>query len=219
MSELIFGAIGYGFLLSVMVGPVFFVLIETSILKGVKAALFLDFGVLVSDLVYITIAFLSYHEVSDMMEGENRFLLKIIGGAFFLAFGIATLMKKKVKFTESQLVKADDLPASNYVMAALKGFTINLLNPGVLFYWFTLISVIPDTAPHLSLSHRQSVMIYIFIILSVYFSIDVLKVIGAKKLKDLLTPTWMRVINLILGVILVSFGSLFLIQGILGIWK
>jgi threonine/homoserine/homoserine lactone efflux protein len=219
MFELIFGAIGYGLLLSVMVGPVFFVLIETSILKGVKAGLFLDFGVLVSDLVYITVAFLSYQEVADLMTGENRDILRLVGGAFFLAFGTATLMKKKVKFTDGKLIKAEDLPATNYVMAALKGFTINLLNPGVLFYWFTLISVIPNTPPDLGLSHRQSVMIYIIIILLTYFTIDVLKVLGAKKLKDLLTPTWMRVINLILGVILLVFGSLFFIQGIVGIWR
>ena len=38
-------AIGIGFLLSVMVGPVFFVLLETSITKGIRAALALDIGV------------------------------------------------------------------------------------------------------------------------------------------------------------------------------
>ena len=35
-------AFGIGFLLSVMIGPVFFVLLETSITKGIKSAFALD---------------------------------------------------------------------------------------------------------------------------------------------------------------------------------
>ena len=220
MAELIFGAIGYGLLLSVMVGPAFFVLIETSISRGVKSALFLDLGVLISDVVYITIAFIGYQEVSDMMASDNKFILKIVGGGFFVAFGIVTLLKTKVKLPEKKLVhNIEELPASSFVMTALKGFTINLLNPGVLFYWFTLISVIPDPASALGLNHTQNVLINIIIILITFFSIDVLKVLGAKKLKDLLTPAWMRVVNLILGIVLLCFGSFFLIQGTLSIWK
>ena len=216
---MILGAIGYGLLLSVMVGPAFFVLLETSITKGIKSGLFLDLGVLLSDLLYIVIAFIGYQEVSDMMESENRYILKIVGGSFFIVFGITTLMKKKVKFPDKKLVKAEDLPASNYVMTCLKGFTINLLNPGVLFYWFTLISVIPDAPVALGLNHNQTVLIYISIIMLTFFSIDVLKIIGAKKLKDILTPAWLRVVNLILGFTLISFGTLFLVQGILAIWR
>jgi len=49
-------AIGIGFLLSVMVGPVFFVLLETSITKGIRAALALDIGVFISDVLYIMFA-------------------------------------------------------------------------------------------------------------------------------------------------------------------
>ena len=51
--EYIFQAIGIGFLLSVMVGPVFFVLLETSITKGARSALMLDLGVFISDIIYI----------------------------------------------------------------------------------------------------------------------------------------------------------------------
>ena len=37
----------YGFLLAFAVGPVFFTLIETSITKGFKAAVFFDLGALI----------------------------------------------------------------------------------------------------------------------------------------------------------------------------
>ena len=55
--DLILKGVVTGFVLSIMIGPVFFVLLETSIKKGVRAALALDLGVLLSDLLYILIAY------------------------------------------------------------------------------------------------------------------------------------------------------------------
>jgi threonine/homoserine/homoserine lactone efflux protein len=220
LSELVFGAIGYGLLLSVMVGPAFFVLIETSIIKGVKSALFLDLGVLIADLVYVLIAYFFITEVTALMHSDNRYLLNIIGGGFFIVFGVVNLLKKKVPIPKAKpIIKPDDLNANNYVMMILKGFMIVFLNPGVLFYWLTLMSIIPSPSTGLDLSHDQNLSIYILIILLTYFSVDVLKIIGAKKLKDILTPNWMRVVNLTLGIILILFGAMFLFQGVFALWK
>ena len=41
------------YFLSLFIGPAFFVLIETSIKKGFKSAVFLDVGILISDAVCI----------------------------------------------------------------------------------------------------------------------------------------------------------------------
>lgn len=221
MFEIIIGGIGYGLLLSIMVGPAFFILIETSITRGVRSALYLDLGVLISDLVYVTVAFLFFQEVNDLMAGDNRNILKIIGGAAFIAFGIVNLVKTKKAniLTNKKLVNPKDLTASNHLMTIVKGFTINALNPGVLFYWLTLMTIVPSAPPHLGLKHIYTQMIYIALILITFFSVDVLKIIGAKKLKDFLTPSWIRVVNLVLGVILLLFGALFLVQGILAFVK
>jgi threonine/homoserine/homoserine lactone efflux protein len=219
LIEIIFGGIGYGLLLSIMVGPAFFILIETSITKGVKEALYLDLGVLISDFVYVTIAFLFFQEVEELMESENRYFLKIIGGAAFIIFGITNLMKaKKPKLLpKTKLGNAKDLKASNHLMMVLKGFMINALNPGVLFYWLTMMSLLPQAAPELKLSYVSVQIIYISLILLTFFSIDILKIIGAKKLKEFLTPAWIRVVNIVLGSILMLFGLLFLVQGIRGL--
>ena len=78
MAELIFKAVVTGLILSMMIGPAFFLLLETSIKKGIRTALFFDFGILTSDLIYISIAYVFYAEVAKIMEGHNE-LLKIIG--------------------------------------------------------------------------------------------------------------------------------------------
>ena len=204
-----------------MVGPAFFILIETSITKGVKSALFLDLGVLISDLVYVTLAFLFFNEVSDFMEGKIRHFLKVIGGGAFIVFGLINLRKNRNSLFKKKrkLVNPNDLKASNHVMMIVKGFTINALNPGVLFYWLTLMTLVPEAPHHMGLPHNYTQLIYITLILITFFSIDFLKIIGAKKLKDFLTPNWISVLNVVLGFILISFGLLFLIQGILNLLR
>lgn len=219
MIEIVIGGIGYGLLLSIMVGPAFFILIEASITKGVRSALYLDLGVLISDLVYVTIAFLFFQEVHELMESENRYFLKVIGGAAFVVFGITNLLKaKKPKLLpKTNLADAKDLTASNHLMMVLKGFMINALNPGVLFYWLTMMSLLPEASEELNLTHIYVQGIYISLILVTFFSVDILKIIGAKKLKEFLTPAWIRVVNIVLGSILMLFGLLFLVQGVRGL--
>ena len=47
----------FGIIISFMLGPAFFILLETSIKKGFKAAVFLDLGILLSDAIYLLAAF------------------------------------------------------------------------------------------------------------------------------------------------------------------
>ena len=73
--DLILKGVVTGFILSIMIGPVFFVLLETSITKGIRAALALDFGVLLSDLLYILIAYVFYSEVASLGSKDNRLIM------------------------------------------------------------------------------------------------------------------------------------------------
>jgi threonine/homoserine/homoserine lactone efflux protein len=76
------GALWTGFLtglwLSMSFGPVFFMLLSTSIKKGIKEALLFDTGVFLSDLFYIIIAFFG---ASIVLNNEMyKDLIAIIGG-------------------------------------------------------------------------------------------------------------------------------------------
>ena len=59
MLEDILKAIPLGFFLSFMIGPVFFILLETSVIKGFRAAISFDAGVVLSDVLFIMIAYFS----------------------------------------------------------------------------------------------------------------------------------------------------------------
>ena len=56
--DIVFHAFTIGLLLSLIPGPVFFVLLENSITKGIRSALAIDFGVMLSDIVYILLSVL-----------------------------------------------------------------------------------------------------------------------------------------------------------------
>ena len=53
----ILSAIPFGFILAFTIGPVFFVLLETSATKGFKSALIFDLGVMLADAFFIIVAF------------------------------------------------------------------------------------------------------------------------------------------------------------------
>ena len=61
----ILSAIPWGILLAFTIGPVFFVLLETSITKGFRAALIFDVGVVLGDIVFILIAYFSDFPISQ----------------------------------------------------------------------------------------------------------------------------------------------------------
>ena len=70
MLQDILSAIPLGLILSIMPGAVFFVLLETSVIKGFKAALAFDLGAITSDVVFILIAYFSSYQLLAKIKDE-----------------------------------------------------------------------------------------------------------------------------------------------------
>lgn len=206
-----------GFFLSLMLGPSFFLLIETSIQKGIRAAFSFDAGVLFSDILYILIAYLFYQEVSTLLSGNHIFILKIIGGVLFILFGLLTLKKKKTIALEADNNKIgsetiNGVGTAGYFKLFLKGFLWNFANPAIIIYWLTVISVgIQETE---DIAFFDPIAIYLAIILVTFFSIDVFKIFAAKKLRPFITPSLLSNLSRFICFILIGFGAVFFIQGI-----
>ncbi len=197
-----------------MIGPVFFVILETSIRRGVKAALALDLGVLISDLVYILIAYVFYSEVSGLINGENKGILKLIGGILFIIYGAFTYFKKpkEEKVDEVGNVVQN---STDYFMLALKGFLLNFANPLVIFYWFSVITMGAKNSEHAG-TNENSILFFLGVILVTFFSFDLLKILGAKKLRPLVTERLLVALNQLIGIVFFGFGVFLVIQGIIG---
>ena len=215
MGELILKGIVTGFVLSMMIGPVFFVLLETSIRRGVRSALAVDLGVLISDIIYILIAFVFYSEVSALAKGDNQHLLKIIGGVLFFVYGIVTFFKKTKKI-EVDAIGNPVQKVGDYVLLALKGFLLNMANPLVIFYWFSVMTL--GTKNSASNDPQEaSILFFLGVILVTFFSFDLLKIFGAKKLRPLVTDKLLVALNHLIGIVFVLFAIVLIIQGAMGV--
>lgn len=215
MGELILKGIVTGFVLSIMIGPVFFVLLETSIRRGVRSALAVDLGVLISDIIYILIAFVFYSEVSALAKGDNQHLLKIIGGVLFFFYGIVTFFKKPKKI-EVDAIGNPVQKVGDYVLLALKGFLLNMANPLVIFYWFSVMTL--GTKNSASNDPQEaSILFFLGVILVTFFSFDLLKIFGAKKLRPLVTDKLLVALNHLIGIVFVLFAIVLIIQGAMGV--
>lgn len=214
MNELIIKGIITGFLLSMMIGPVFFVILETSIRRGVRAALAFDMGVLISDLLYIMIAYIFFSEVQDLTSGKNNGVVKVLGGVLLLIYGAISFFKKPAKQKKDE--SGNNVNNSkDYLFLSLKGFILNMANPMVIFYWFSVMSLGTKYTSD-TISESQSVIFFLSVLLITFFSIDILKILGAKQLRPLVTDKVLKSLNQITGIVFVGFGVFLIMQGILG---
>lgn len=213
--DLILKGIVTGLILSFMIGPVFFVLLETSIRRGIRAAIAFDFGVLLNDIVYILVAYVFYNQVAELSKGQDNSTLRLIGGGLFLIYGLISFFKK-VKQQDIKEALNDSAKAKDYVLLVLKGFLLNLANPMVIFYWFSVMTLGAKDATEDGQS--GSMIIFIAAILITFFSVDLLKIFGAKKLRPLVTPKVLGALNRFIGIIFLAFGVVLIAQGMLGMY-
>lgn len=207
--EFLLKACSVGFLLSVMIGPVFFVLLETSIRRGFREAFVFDLGVLSSDILYILLAYLFYAEVDSISSGSNKALFGFIGGGIFVVYGVLNFFKKNKLHSENP-IDGQEVPKMDYAKSFLKGFLLNLANPLVLFYWFSVL-----TLANQSVSDGSSdfmLFLFLLIVLVTFLAFDLLKIVGAKQLKPLVTENVLIGLNRLIGIVFCLFGIVLLVQ-------
>lgn len=206
----ILAAIPWGILLAFTIGPVFFILLETSITKGFRAAMIFDFGVVFADVVFILIAYFSTNQILERLKDDPG--LFIFGGVVMLSFGIISFIKEKKDFKKKQEEDYDDednIKKNNYLGLFFKGFLLNFINIGVLAFWMGIIIVF---GPKLNMETNR-IILFITVIILTYFAVDILKILVAKQLKSKLTPFNIYKIKRVISVILMIFGGFLMIQG------
>lgn len=196
MIGILIKGIGFGLILSVAVGPVFFALVKTSLQKGFKAGVFVAVGVSLSDMCYIILAYLGVSQFFDNPLVKEQ--MAFVGGMVIITFGIVTIITKPKGYGNGD----QKMTKSTYVKQLFKGFFINALNPAVLLFWLgvmSLASVDYDFTP-------WKIILFFASILATVFTLDLIKVYLANKLRKWVTPKVMRGMYVFVGLALVVFG-------------
>ena len=98
----------------------------------------------------------------------------------------------------------------DYVKSFLKGFLLNFANPMILFYWFSVL-----TLANQSIDDGDSdfmIFLFLFIVLVTFLGFDLLKIVGAKKLKPLVTEKVLIGLNRLIGLVFFLLGIVLLVQ-------
>jgi len=207
MIEDIQAAIPLGFFLSFMIGPVFFVLLETSATKGFRAGVMFNLGVIIADIFFIGLAYFSSFQLLENLSNQPG--LFVFGGTIITIYGVIIFIRKARKKTElaSELAFAK----ANYLGLFVKGFLLNFINIGVLVFW---VGVIIITGPGLENDINRFYIFFGTVILT-YFITDLFKILLAKQLRKKLTQSRILKIKKVLGLILIACGLVLIIKGFL----
>jgi threonine/homoserine/homoserine lactone efflux protein len=194
----LFAAVPVALLLVFFTGPVFFVVIETSITKGVRRAFLVDLGAVLADLVFVTIATYGTQTLKNNLEENPQWL--ILGGFMLCLYGAYSyLVARNEKNTSTFNLHL--IQKAGYLHYLAKGFFLNIINIGTFLFWLGL--VVLDVG-----------FLFITIVVFLYLVIDIIKIYLAKQLKDILTLAFIYKIKQTTHVIILLFGLFFVFQGV-----
>ncbi|AKA34954.1 LysE family translocator [Flagellimonas lutaonensis] len=203
MVEDVQAAIPLGLLLSFMIGPVFFVLLETSATKGFRAGICFNIGVIVADILFLFIAYFTSFQLLENLGNQPG--LYVFGGTILLVYGLVVFIKKEVKKPEVKISKG------TFISLIVKGFLLNFINIGVLIFWLGVLIIVGPTLNN----EPDRILVFFGTMLATYFLVDMLKILLAKQLKRKLTLNKVRLVKKILGVVLMACGLVLIIKGFL----
>ncbi|MFC4268156.1 LysE family translocator [Polaribacter marinivivus] len=198
-----------GFFMAFMIGPVFFMLIQTSIIKGARAAIVFDLGVVLADVTFILIAYYGSRSLLEKIKDDPRLFL--IGGLVLIIYGLITYFDRENKKEAIESAKQIDVPIvkNNYIKLFLKGYFLNFINVGVLAFWLGTILVI---GPSLKMN-QNAIFTYFSVVIAGYFITDLGKIFLAKQLKNKMTPTVIYRVKKVMGIILIVCGVYLMLVG------
>jgi len=182
-----------GLLLSVAAGPIFFMLIQLGIERGVVAGMTLSAGVLLSDTLYVILVYLGVESLSQLPD--FKLYMGLLGGLILMAFGLATMLSKYKPPEQVQIT------TRTYGGYFLKGIAVNVFNPFVFFLW---IAVTGNMIEREMVFHER-LAYFLAIIITVGLT-DFIKLLLAQKIRTYMQPKHFQWMRYIAGAGLVIFG-------------
>jgi len=210
MYNVVFKGVLLGLTLSVLIGPAFFSLIQTSIHRGFQSGMFLAIGIFLSDCALVVLSYLGASQLLNITE--NQKIAGISGGILLILFGLYTFSRhSKIKVNGGIEVKKP-----GFVTYIAKGFFLNIANPSVWFYWIFWVGVATsEISTGDSKQFFNRVILFFTSTLLTVFSTDLLKCFIAHKIKSYMNDNFMKLTNHIVGLLLIVFGIYLIVKMLL----
>lgn len=198
----IFSGLALGFALALSLGPSFFALIQTSTKAGFRPAFALAFGIFLSDVLCVVLAYFGIAQFFD--DPQNKVYIGLIGGTVLVMFGFFSVFQFKARVAEEKELSHQDLAvkAPSMALYITKGFFLNMLNPVVIGLWMACVVTVNSNKEY-TLLH---VILFFVSALGTVFLTDTLKAYSANKISHYLSEKVLRIVSIIAGIILMGSG-------------
>lgn len=187
-------AIGLGTI--IFIGPVFFLLMNSTLQYGSGAGLAVTFGIIISDILCLL---LCYYGIAMLIISEAyKFWIALAGAVILFGLGLFYVFRKSPK------LKTNSFPTKNSVSLGgffIKGFSINFFNVFVFVFWTGMYQY--------GKLKYQEVTTYTWFLVAIVlgiFSIDIIKVIIAKKIRKIISDKSLSYIFKGTGILLLFFA-------------
>ncbi len=180
-------------------GPLFALVINESLQRGLKAGLWVAFAPLFTDLpiIFFSTWILSRFSHQQSILGA----LSLVGGLYVAYLGISSI----------RLQKFDIQPETTRHHSAFRGIVVNATNPHPYLFWIAL------GVPTVIKAYQSGPMAAVGFMGGFYLCL-----IGAKALiailafqgRRRLSPAWLLIINRTMGVLLLGFSIWLFVDGI-----
>jgi threonine/homoserine/homoserine lactone efflux protein len=204
--EAIWQGMLFGSVMALSVGPVFFALIQASVLHGFRAGLTMAIGVVVCDTLFVALAVAGSQ--SFLAAPVTQYWTGSVGGILLLIFGLKQLSTKTVRIGGGEYDLAEPLRVPTRAGFLLRGGYLNALNPFVFIFWSGTASTV-SAFP----GYGTSQVVWFFVgTLLIVFATDTGKVALAKRLRNYVTPRAIMWMNRVAGAALFLFGIKLLVD-------
>ena len=201
-------AIFLGIILAFTIGPVFFTILEISVSKGFRAAVFFNIGVVFSEIVFFAIAYASTSSLLESIQENPSW--KILGGVLLSFYAGITLLGIYQNKTEEGLYSIDPgYESPNLIKNMVRGFLLNIINFAVLVFW---ILIVANYGPGFQ-DTEYKMFLFFLTIVGTYFSIDLGKIYLAQQLKSSLTRAVITKIKIVVNSVILIIGIVLIFKG------
>ncbi len=196
----------FGLTLSFLLGPIFIVLIQSSLENGSKAGLIAASGIWISDIIIAVLALKFIQNISPYVQSKSFvFWVGLVGGVVLISVGIATFFKKAIiNF------KGEPMGRSGIFSYWIKGFMVNTVNPFTFIFW---LSTIASFVGKRNLNQVESWLFVGSILITIVIT-DTIKVVLARIIRKRITLHRLSLINKIAGIALIVFGFILLLRSV-----
>lgn len=188
--------LGFGLLMMLFIGPVFFYLVQVSLQYGAKPGIAAALGIFISDVTAVLLCYFWASDLFDTSDTTTSIWLAIVGGIILVVLGLNYIYRPSLPAPgELKISNAD------YATFFTKAFLINFVNPFVFVVWISMISIANANYP----GTAESILFLSAVLLGI-ITTDTLKVLGSKYLRRVIQPHFLLKLYKSIGILLILFS-------------